>query len=229
VVVLVSDNKDQKELSNLDALHPKRLKASLAQESEMRKQLREAVDLFDATKRRGAGEVKAGLVGIRPSGMAASEKFHELFTETGKVKPKEKKPVDLSPDAAGPFRGPGFKVIDFPRTFCVLCESKNVVPGTGMLNFQPIMEPMPAVNLAPGDVVRCVICPSCSATVKKDAGGVDGMMVFHEGQMVPAKLLRQADRYKQMLKVIENVLRVARLEAINNGQGNAVAVEGIGS
>lgn len=205
MVAAVSEDDKQNGLSNLDALDPRRIKAMMPDEEQAAKDAAELTDMCDDVKRRGAGETKAGLVGIRPNGMDSFNKFHDKFTSGAKEKPKPRGLIDPTKQMGDKaYTGPRFKVVAFPETFCVACGAKPIRPGEGMLNLHPVTAEWRPGGLTPGDVIRCAICKKCTKEIKDEARSE--LQVMHGGKMIPAKLLKQADRAKKINSIIESVL-----------------------
>jgi hypothetical protein len=195
-------------VENLDALDPRRMRANLPTEKVQFEQASKIATLADDTKRRGAGGTKSGLVGIRPSGSKAFEEFHETFTETGKRPVTQRGLVQFhGPVGEADYRGPKFKVIAFPETFCILCTRRDVKPGEGMLNIHPVLAPWPQIGLVPGDVIRCVFCKNCTKKIKKQQRSPITMVI--DGQQVNASALKAAKRFQKMSENIEAFLIAA--------------------
>jgi hypothetical protein len=217
-----SDKNDA--LSNLDALDPRRVKANLPDEEASAKEAEELSEMCDDTRRRGAGVIRSGLVGLRPLGMDKWNRFHERFTEKKGRKRRKKELVDLRKQLAKKaYEGPRFKVYAFPETFCVLCFSRDCPPGEGMINLQPVTADWRPRGLIPGDVIRHLICRKCTMVIKEE--NRSEVQIFHDGQMMPAKVIKQAARAKKLMQNIEIILAQSAFQEIGQG-GDAHVLAG---
>ncbi len=227
----------QERLSRLDALDPRRIGAALPSTEHEYKVAEKMSDLCDDTKRRGAGGVKAGLVGILPAGRSAFADFHETFTRETEKKAPESKLID--PRKGGVYKGPTFKTISFPETFCILCMRKDVGPSKAgcikkncfccpMLDITPLQESIDKLGLLPGDVIRSTICPQCKIeimTEMKDGGS--GLTMVSGDITEPLHLMKSRQRYKWLKTNVRHVLESSRLSVIEGHSG--MKAEGIGT
>lgn len=220
--------------AGLHALDPRRLNHILPPQEAEYKAAEQMYDMCDDTRRRGAGGTKVGLPGIRPIGQAAADDFHRTFTSPEKEVEKQNF-MDLH-NAPGRYEGPPLTAIAFPENMCILCMRKDVQPGRPgckeklckccpMMDWMPILEDIG--ELKKGATVRSIYCPDCKILVKKEAkhGNESGILVQHEGNMVPAWTLKSAARFEKVWANIAYILRASRLEALNAG---GFRTEGIG-
>ena len=213
-----------------DALHPSRLIPQMPQGEAFYKELKGVEEFFDNTKRVGAGGVTAGSTGLRFVSRKDSAALHERFTETQKQQRKPVQPKANPYEFIGkPAEQAPVRVVSLPSNYCPDCDraasggfkpftyihprSRETVVQETTLNMSPVLEPWPAINMRPGDVIRHAICAECSYKAGPDYEGADRMdvkfTIVVNGEQMPLRVLKLHQRIERIHENIEHFLRHA--------------------
>lgn len=119
-------------------------------------------DMFSPTKRAGAGGVKVGVPGIRPSGSQVFKDFHEM-TSTGRNKKKAgmmQAPVE---DLSQHTKREMAQNVKYwlPRNFCADCDRVNRPESGGTLNMHFYDKDMPHLRLKANQGYLSSFCQEC--------------------------------------------------------------------
>lgn len=192
---------------------------------EERERIMYETEMFDQTRRAGAGGVKAGVVGLHIGGKKLFEDFHNTYTSPDKPKkPRDRyEGEDIVPDKnAKPADVPHKLAIMLPRTFCPDCDRSDADPNRKFLTAFTTDDPDEAASLhiKPMEPIVYSVCTTCQKRsdhigqeLQKDA--VNHLQVVgHDGYPAPLYEVKAEEWHKARLERIrKNVcdyIRAAR-------------------
>lgn len=202
-----------------DALAAERINRML--NPDMRAQIAEAKEFFDDSKRAGAGGTKSGSVGLRMIGRKSLSSLYEKYTETGKASKPTRRTVNLHEFVGKPVDQPRVRVCSVPTNYCPDCDTAKTSGrfepyvwfdknGTRQetaanISLSPVMEPIPEIEMRPGDVIRFVTCGKCNYLAEK---GTDSRLyLVINGEQVSMKVY---ETFQRNQRIEENLIRFLR-------------------
>lgn len=160
-------------------------------------------------KRKHAGTTRAGLPLIMPGGYKKWNDFHEQFTDKRTYK-KNPYPGEVELNIKDSAKsGDIAELVHYvlPRNFCPDCDRTDRLHEAGALNMITIDEPMPGMDLRPGDVVLVCWCQECQMNDLKGTALIIPGMDDPDMDEWRKRMIRQ----NRMARNIQNYIQQALL------------------
>jgi hypothetical protein len=155
------------------ATDPVEIQRRLPTAEEEYKRAEGLTEMFDTTRRAGAGGTKAGSVGLRPSGGQAANAFLDNYTGTGRHKPRKtvgEEPIHLEtlsskvPEKRRQLQVPPPTVI-LPPNFCPDCDKTDIVADRLAIDVTMLgpgqQDACSSLGILPFDIIVCCFCRPC--------------------------------------------------------------------